>query len=155
MIAVSDTSPLSYLVLLGEGDLLAALFQKVWIPATVATELSNPGSPQAVRSWLAAPPAWLQVAESPDTGALPAALHLHGGEKEVVALALEINPDFVLLDDRPARKVAQDLGLSIMGTLAVLKVGAQRGQVDLPTALSRLAKTNFRASPELLKHLLE
>ena len=42
MIAVSDTSPLSYLVLVGEGDLLGALFDEIWIPPVVADELAHP-----------------------------------------------------------------------------------------------------------------
>ena len=154
MIAVSDTSPLSYLVLLGEGDLLAALFDEVWIPPAVANELTRPGTPEAVASWLERRPGWLHLTEAPDTSSLPVTPRLHRGEAEVIALGMNLNPDFLLLDDRAARRVARDLGLPLMGTLAILEVGARRGHVDLPSALARLATTNFRASPELLRRLL-
>jgi predicted nucleic acid-binding protein len=154
VIAVSDTSPLSYLVLVGEGDLLGALFEEVWIPPAVADELTRPSTPQAVASWLEARPAWLRLAEAPDTSSLPATPRLHRGEAEVIALGMSLDPDFLLLDDRAARRVARDLGLPLMGTLAILDVGARRGHVDLPSVLARLATTNFRASPELLRRLL-
>ncbi|HVF61643.1 MAG TPA: DUF3368 domain-containing protein [Thermoanaerobaculia bacterium] len=154
MIAVSDTSPLSYLALIGEADLLPALFDQVWIPPAVASELTHPGTPQAVTSWLEARPAWLRFAEAPDTGTLPVTPRLHRGEQEVIALGMALKPDSVLLDDRAARNVARDLGLPLMGILAILAVGARSGHVDLPAALARLARTNFRASPELLRRLL-
>ena len=154
MIAVSDTSPLNYLVLIGEGDLLGALFDEVWIPPAVAEELAHSGTPQAVVSWVEAPPRWLRRAEEANTGSLPSVPHLHRGEAEVIALGMSLGPDFLLLDDRAARELARDLELPLLGTLALLDLGARRGYLDLPSALVRLAKTNFRASPELLRRLL-
>jgi hypothetical protein len=45
MIVVADTSPLNYLVLIGEIELLAALYQKVLIPEEVLRELQRTGTP--------------------------------------------------------------------------------------------------------------
>jgi predicted nucleic acid-binding protein len=120
VIAVSDTSPLCYLALLGEIDLLAALFDQVLVPPGVAKELTTQGAPLDVRSWFEARSLWLLLTDLP----------------------------------RAARKMARNLGHRIMGTLAVLELASRRGHVDLPTALARLVKTNFRASPELLRRLL-
>jgi predicted nucleic acid-binding protein len=39
MIAVADTSPLCYLILIGEIDLLPKLFDRVLLPEAVRTEL--------------------------------------------------------------------------------------------------------------------
>lgn len=154
MIVVSDTSPLCYLALLGEIDLLAVLFDEISIPPEVARELTRPGTPNEVRSWFDARPAWLHRTDTPDIGRVPVTPKLHRGEQEVIALGLELKPDYLLLDDRSARGVARQLGLQVMGTLAILELGARLGHVDLPSALARLAKTNFRASPELLRNLL-
>lgn len=126
MIAVSDTSPILYLVLIGEIELMADLFAEVQVAPAVVTELSHPGSPDSVRGWLKTPPAWLRPVERPDVDAVPAARRLHPGEREVLALAVKLQPDRVLLDDRAARNAAGALGLRVMGTLAVLKVGAER-----------------------------
>jgi len=154
VIAVSDTSPLCYLALLGEMDLLAVLFDEISIPPEIGRELTRPGTPREVRSWFDSRPAWLHLTETPDVGLLPVTPRLHRGEQEVLALGLSLKPDFLLMDDRNARGVARPLGLQVMGTLAILEVGARLGHVDLPSALARLAKTNFRASPELLRSLL-
>lgn len=154
MIAVSDTSPLCYLILIGEVDLLAALFDRISIPPNVARELANSGAPATVRSWIEATPPWLSLTESPDVSLLPATPRLHRGEQEVIALGITIKPDYLLLDDRAGRRMARNLGLQTMGTLAILEVGARRGDVDLPSALALLSKTNFRASPGLLRRLL-
>lgn len=154
MIAATDTSPVLYLVLIGEVDLLADLFTEILIPPAVVAELSNPGTPEAVRSWTRVPPSWVRLVERPDTSAVPAGPRLHASEREVLAVGLQHRPDRVLLDDGAARATATELGLRRMGTLAVLKTAAERGRVDLPGAVRRLSRTNFRASPDLLRRVL-
>ena len=47
-VVVADTSPLNYLVLIGEVDLLARLYGEVLIPDVVARELSDSEAPEAV-----------------------------------------------------------------------------------------------------------
>ena len=47
-LVISDTSPLRYLVLIGEADLLPALYSEVLIPEAVADELNHPSTPEAV-----------------------------------------------------------------------------------------------------------
>lgn len=69
MIAVADTSTLCYLVLIGEIELLPALFTEVLIPPAVAAELADGRAPDAVRTWSAAPPRWLTLAEPGPRGA--------------------------------------------------------------------------------------
>ncbi len=49
MIVVSDTSPLSYLVLIEEVEVLPAIFGRVVIPPAVVEELQAPGAPDAVK----------------------------------------------------------------------------------------------------------
>jgi predicted nucleic acid-binding protein len=59
--AVFDTSPISYLVLIAEIELLPALYNRRFIPTAVAAELGHPKSPTRLRSWIASPPAWLEI----------------------------------------------------------------------------------------------
>ena len=49
MIAVADTSPLCYLILIDEVDVLPKLFCKVVVPAAVISELLHEDAPKAVR----------------------------------------------------------------------------------------------------------
>ena len=58
MLVVADTSPLNYLVLIGEVDLLSHLFGQVCVPDAVIVELQHERTPELVRSWVTAPPVW-------------------------------------------------------------------------------------------------
>ncbi len=48
MIVVADASPLNYLVLIDQIDLLPVLYQKVQIPEAVFAELRRPRAPKSV-----------------------------------------------------------------------------------------------------------
>jgi len=56
MIAVADTSPICYLILIGEIDLLPKLFSQVLVPEAVLAELLHKDAPPAVRSWASKQP---------------------------------------------------------------------------------------------------
>ena len=145
MIIVSDTGPLAYLVEIGVADSLPILYGQVFIPPTVFTELSHEQSPAA--AWITHPPSWLQVA-TPQS--IPTDLALDAGEREAIALALELGAERVLMDEKQGREAAQSHGLKVAGTLAVILDGAARYLFDGGTALDKLADTSFYASPELL-----
>lgn len=153
MTAVLDTSPLCYLLLIEEAHLLPALFETVVLPAPVRTELLAPGSPEIVRTWMQAPPAWLQIAEPPAIE-IAALQTLGAGERGAIALGTLLPEAVVVLDEKAARRVARDLGLTVTGLLGILDLAAARGQIDLATAVQRLRQTSFRASPALLASLL-
>lgn len=54
MIVVADTSPLNYLILIGEANLLYELYGRVLIPEAVFSELAHPIAPPAVVDWIRA-----------------------------------------------------------------------------------------------------
>ena len=64
MIAVADTSPICYLILINEVDLLPRLFSQVLVPPAVVAELLHGDAPGAVREWAASFPSWISVQES-------------------------------------------------------------------------------------------
>ena len=154
MIAVADTSPLCYLVLIDEVDLLRQLFSQVVVPSAVITELLHEDAPEAVRDWAANLPSWVSVRENPvrNTAGLE---KLQVGEQAAILMAESISAELILLDERSARRVAAQRGLRITGTLGVLGEAAARGMVDLPAAIDRLRRTNFRCSPALMKATLD
>jgi predicted nucleic acid-binding protein len=154
MIVIADTTPLNYLILIGEVNLLPRLYGRVLIPAAVYRELRAARTPAPVREWAAQPPVWLEVRQASLTpsGDLEA---LDAGECEAIALALELNADLVILDDRDARIEALRRKLPVIGTLRVLEDAGQLGLIDLPQALQRLQQTTFRASAKLLQAMLD
>jgi predicted nucleic acid-binding protein len=151
--AVADTSPLNYLVLIGAIDVLPRLFEAVIVPGAVKAELLHVRAPAAVRRWAAAPPLWLRVAHAlPPAGA--GLDHLDAGERAVIALALSLQPDFVLIDERAGVAAARAQGLEVLGTLGLLDRAARAGLIDLGGAVAALKATNFHARQSLFDALL-
>jgi predicted nucleic acid-binding protein len=143
-LVIADTSPINYLLLIGHIDLLPALFNKVVLPSVVREELSHPKAPLAVREWIATPPAWVEIRQTghyPHDGALAL---LDAGEKDAIALALELHADLLLMDDEEGCLAARAKGFEVTGTLGVLQRAAQRQLIDLDDAFNRIKRTNFR-----------
>ncbi|HET9225140.1 MAG TPA: DUF3368 domain-containing protein [Thermoanaerobaculia bacterium] len=154
MKAVFDTSPICYLLLIGEIELLPALYDRLLVPGAVAGELSHPEAPLLLRSWIADPPAWLEV-HSIHSKLSSDLDRLQLGEREAILLAEEVGADQVVLDDLAAREVAWRRGLEVTGLIGILDQAAKRSLVDLPGAVERLRRTSFHAAPSLLKNLLD
>jgi len=154
MIAVADASPLCYLILIGEIDLLPKLFSRVLVPQAVITELLHEDAPAAVRSWASNLPSWIVVIETPTlpTSGLE---KLQAGEQAAILLAESMKADIILLDEKAARRLAADRGLRVTGILGVLGESSTRGLVALAPAIDRLRMTSFRSSPALLKATLD
>jgi predicted nucleic acid-binding protein len=108
-----------------------------------------------VRAWIGQAPAWFEVRPNPESnnGGLDERT-LDEGERAAIALARAISADLILMDDRAGVAAAQQHGFAVTGTLGVLELAAQRGLIDLSSALTRLKTTNFRYSPELIDALL-
>jgi predicted nucleic acid-binding protein len=127
---------------------LPALFGEVLIPPAVMTELTNERTPQEVRAWLSNRPEWLRVQAPRET--LPQfGGQIDDGEREAIALAVEVKAGALIIDDRAGRRQAEALKCHAVGTLGVLADAAERGLVDLAAALKRLRATNFRADSRL------
>jgi len=155
MIIISDTSPINYLVLTGDVDILETLFKRVIIPQAVFNEMQHPKTPQAVKDWINHAPAWLEVKQA-DASLFTPSKRIGDGEREAIALALELNADAILIDDRDGTLETRKNGLIALGTVNVLERAAEQNLLDLPEALDRLCKTSFRFPPaDLIDALLE
>jgi predicted nucleic acid-binding protein len=146
MIVVADTSPLNYLILVEEIDLLPVIFGQVLLPTTVFQELQHPKTSWKVREWIAHLPAWVEVRPvGPVTN--PTLLTLDPGERDAIGLALALGIGTVLMDEADGRHEAERLHLEVRGTLGILERGARLGKINFREALQKLEQTNFRISP--------
>ncbi len=144
-LAVSDTSPLSNLAVIGRLELLQSQFSKVWIPPAVERELSRLSNTDATSAleqafrdgWLA------QRALRDDRIVRLLTPPLHRGEAEAIALAVEIAADLILLDEHEARSVASRIGLHITGVLGVLLRAKQTGAI--PSVRDEIVALRVRA----------
>jgi len=158
MRAVSNTSPLLNLAIIGHLDLLRAQFTEVLIPVGVLTELRLdeplPGSPELGK---ALAEGWLRVVEIQDRpliALLQRTLDL--GESEAITLAVEVGPDALLIDERDGRRVAASLKLPVIGALGVLLRAKMDGSIPtLQEAVTALeVRAGFRIAPGLVRELL-
>lgn len=148
MIVVSDTTAISNLLSIGSVDLLRRLFDRVLVPTAVYAELL---------AWHDEPPDWLEVMPARDAGRV-ADFHqsVHAGEAEAIALALEVHPDWLLIDDSDGRILARQCGLSVMGLLGCLLLAKQRGFItQARDLLDRLQnEAGFYLNEELRQEVL-
>lgn len=153
MIVVADTSPINYLLLIKEIDILTRMYGKVVIPRAVQEELLRPVAPEIVRAWIGEAPAWLEV-RTPLNAPDSSLSKLDQGERDAIMLATELRADQLIVDDREGRKQAEERHIPVIGTLGVLKEAATLGLLDLRAAVQRLQTTSFYVAPEVLKALL-
>jgi len=120
MIVVSDTSPITSLLQVGQCELLARLYGEVLIPPAVHGELlpAHPVLPDFLRVEPARNRADVQRLQS----------ELDLGEAEAIVLAKEMTADLLLVDESDGRRVALREGVSIIGLLGVL-VQAKRSEL--------------------------
>lgn len=128
MIVVSDASPIIGLAAVGELDLLRQLYGAVHIPQAVYEEIvageAGPGAYE-IRTM-----AWIQIAEVRDIPLVQAlSVELDVGEAEAIALAVEMNADLVLIDERRGRRVARRHHQTVIGVLGVLVEAKRQGAV--------------------------
>jgi predicted nucleic acid-binding protein len=93
---------------------------------------------------------WIRT--EPDPQDMNLRRELGAGETAVITLAMKTQADLVILDDLPARLVAQAQGLTITGTLGVLLAAQQAGFVsDLKDLFHALQDAGFRIPASLLE----
>ena len=166
MPVVADTSPLSYLILIGEVEVLPHFYEEISMPPAVSEELRHPDGPGRTQRWIEDPPTWLQVENPPGQGSrevgseTQSMLHsLERGERHAIRLARSKEDSsqgksLLVIDERDGRLIAMDLGLPITGTLGTLDEAASEELVDAERVAAQLKETSFRASEELYRWLI-
>jgi uncharacterized protein len=138
---ISKASPLIALEQIGHLDLLKGLFSAVLIPPAVVREVAPTVT---LPTWVS------EHALTQPIGPQILRTALGPGESEAISLALEINAQWVILDERPARRFAQALGLPIIGTLGILLASKRRGLLPaVRPCLDALVNFGFHISPGL------
>jgi predicted nucleic acid-binding protein len=82
---------------------------------------------------------------------------LDEGEAASIRLALSAGPGALLLiDERAGRAVAQELGIPLAGTAAVIGMAELRGLIpSARTVFAELHASNFRISPAVIQAVLD
>jgi predicted nucleic acid-binding protein len=144
---VADTSPIIALHQLGQLSLLQRIFGEIYVPPAVARELS-PGMPE-LPSWIVVRPLAQPIASDILRASLGA------GESEALSLVLEVKAELVIVDDRPARRLALNLGLPVVGTAGILLRAKRLGFIpEVRPLLDEVVRRGFRLSPAIREKVL-
>jgi predicted nucleic acid-binding protein len=134
MKVVSNTSPIIFLSKIEVLDLLPQCFDQVMIPPAVSNELGDLLPPNYIKHTPISTAGQHFV-----QGALDMKRSLHIGELEAMILAQETQADYVILDDKLARRKAQLMGLNVIGTIGVLLLAHQQKLILTATVEKHLA----------------
>ena len=156
MIVVSNTSPLTNLAAIGQLGLMPLLFKQIHIPDAVWQELHAGDVVWPGHAEVDAAP-WIVRDRVPASHLLSELMaDLGPGESEAIALALDLQADLVLLDEKEGRRKAQRVGLRAMGVGGVLLAAkAQRHLADVRPCLDGLRQiAGFYLSETVYQALL-
>ena len=136
---LSNTSCLIALDNIGQLELLHRVYDIIHISEEVAAEFG------------VLVPAWIQVHSVQDKTKLNILHNLVDlGEASTIALAYQFDDVTLILDDRKARKLADNLNLRFTGLLGILIKAKQSGIIDsVGNVLFRLKTAGFRFSPTM------
>lgn len=144
-IIIADASCLIVLENIQELSLLHKLFGEVLITEEVKDEFGFDL------------PEWLKVREVKDQSKKEILnLILDKGEASAIALALEIAESVLIIDEKKGRRIAQESGLKIVGTLGLILKAKENNLIDsTEEILEKLENADFRISPTLKAKILD
>lgn len=136
---ISDTSCFIILSNIKELDILQKIYGQVMTTIEIATEFG-----EHLPDWVV-----IQQVNNKYSQQL-LEMQIDKGESSAIALALEIPDSTIILDDNKARKIANQLGLNITGTIGVIVKAKLNGIIpSIKPILSKIRLTDFRLTIEL------
>lgn len=158
MIVISDTSVITNLASVECLSLLPQLYGQIIIPLSVYRELTDISMPMPRRAEVQNA-TWMEIRQV-ENQVMVEQLHtkakLDLGESEAIALALEMDADLLLIDERRGRLEADRLGVKIVGLLGLL-VEAKRNSLIVavkPIIDDLIQMSAFRVSLTLYEQIL-
>ncbi len=159
MLVVSDTTPIISLRKAGKLNLLKELFGEVFIPRAVYCEITcNPATDEKEITAIA-DNQFLRVIEVENQLAvylLREQMKLGAGESEAIVLAESIQADLMLIDEKKARRITKEMGISITGTIGLLLCAKNAGYIiNIKPILDKMTEQKFHISDRLYNEELE
>ena len=136
---ISDTSCLILLDKIGELEILNKLFGIIITTPEVAIEFGQPL------------PSWVEIQQPSDKNYQSIIEASEDkGEASAIALAIELNDCLLIIDDLKGRKFANQIGLTIIGTIGVIVDAKLAGIIiSVKPILTKIKSTNFRITEQL------
>jgi predicted nucleic acid-binding protein len=117
-LVIADAGPIFSLAVIDKLEILSILFESIKIPYAVWEEITlnkTTDQYQKIHSFF-------QDKTQQIVGSNELAFLMDYGESESIILYKELQADFLLIDDKKARRIAENLGLNCIGTIGILSV---------------------------------
>lgn len=141
--AVTNSTCLIGLERIDRLDILPQVFSTITIPIAVQAEVGISAD-------------WLTV-RAVQNLAVVASLktQIDDAEAEAISLAMELGDVFIILDDRNARRIAEQLSLKVIGTVGMLLRAKHKGVVtEIKPLLTALNQADFLISEAIVQNAL-
>ena len=141
---ISDTSCFITLSNIGELNLLQLLYKQIVTTEEIAKEFGE------------SLPDWVEVVSVCDKIKQELLeMQVDKGEASAIALALESENPFLIIDDSKARKLANSLKINHTGTIGIIIAAKQKGIIEnIKPILEKIKASNFRISAYLERQAL-
>ncbi len=129
MTVICNATPLIAFARINRLDLLRKVAGNLIIPEAVACEIADYDDRRTGAIALSQE-TWISIATVQTEQQVRLLLAtLDRGESEVIALALELRPKLILMDELTGRKVAESLDLKVCGSVGLLIKAKQIGEI--------------------------
>jgi len=151
-LVIADSGSIFSLAVIGKLELFNHLFDSIKIPLAVWEEITlNKTTNQYQRIHSFFQDKIQEIAGFNDLSFL-----MDYGESESVILYKELQADFLLIDDKKARKIAENFGIKCIGTIGILSLAKDKKIISELRPLFKVLLKNKRFySIALLNSILE
>ena len=150
-LVIADAGPIFSLAVINQLELLDKLFNQIKIPRAVWNEITLHKNVSFYDSIVN----YFSHRIHDISGFNELTFVMDYGESEAVILYKELNADFLLIDDKKARTIAENFGMNCIGTLGLLNISKEKRLIkDLRPFFIKLLENNRYYSLELLNRIL-
>jgi len=150
-LVISDTGPIFSLAIIDKLNILENLFDNVFIPTAVWEELTKNQSPE----YYAKIVLFFQNRIKEIKGFNELTFVMDYGESEAIVLYKDLYADYLLIDDKKARNIAENLGIQCIGTIGLLSNAREKGIIsELRPLFEAFLKNKRYYSLDLLNSIL-
>ena len=150
-LVIADSGPIFSLAIIEKLEILNSLFDNIRIPIAVWEEITLNKTMEQYQNIHS----FFKDKTQQIIGFNELSFLMDYGESESVILYKELHADFLLIDDKKARKIAENFGLNCIGTIGLLSVAKDKKIVsELKPLFEMFLKNKRYYSIELLNTIL-
>lgn len=139
-LVIADSGPIFSLAVIDKLEILNILFDNIKIPIAVWEEITLNKTTEQYQSIHA----FFKDKTKQIIGFNELSFIMDYGESESVILYKELQADFLLIDDKKARNIAENLGINCIGTIGLLSVAKDKKIISELRPLFKIFLQNKR-----------